>query len=439
MAIVDAQEENLTANDKKTKGHGKKLTDKKVESLRPKTKRYIEWDGRTGLGVRVSPFGKKTFIFMYRFNGKARMMTLGTYGTTAPDISLADAGQIKADAVKDIKQGIDPGQKEITKKRLHREAPTVAELVDEYIENWAKKRKRSWAEDERILKLDIVPVWGNRKAKSIIRRDVITLLNSIVERDAPIQANRTLAVVRKMFNFAVGQDIIPATPCAEIQAPAPEKQRDRVLADAEIKTLWDELPKARMTELTRLAIKLQLATAQRIGEVAAAEWSEIDLDGNIWTIPGEKTKNGLPHRVPLSPMALELLQSIRIESGASQYLFPSPREAVGHMSPSAMGRAMYKAILEKKEKYRINLKDVTPHDLRRTAASKMTEAGIPRLVVSKVLNHAETGITAVYDRHGYDNEKRQALDTWARKLDSIITGKGEGKVIPIQKGAGKKR
>lgn len=403
------------------------LTDTQVKNLKKKAQRYILWEeGRTGFGVRVSPHGLKTFIFMFRFNGKPRMMTLGNY----PDMSLADAGIKKANAEKELEQGNDPGEKALTTKRISREAPTVADLINEYIEKWAKVHKRSWKEDERILKKDVIPAWGGMKAKAITRRDVITLLDGIVERGAPIQANRLLAAIRKMFNFAVGRDVIPATPCAAIPAPAKENQRDRVLTETEIKTLWDELPKAKMVELTRLAMKFQLATAQRIGEVAGAKWEEIDLPGKVWTIPAEKAKNGIQHRVPLSPMVLSLLDAIKAESGESLYLFPSPHHEVGHMNPSAMGHALTRAIQSKK----IGIKDATPHDLRRTAASHMTAAGIPRLVVSKVLNHAESGVTAVYDRHGYDNEKRQALETWARKLESIVTGNTEGKVIPIKKG-----
>ncbi len=422
------------------------LTDAQIKSLRPSKKRFIKFED-SGLGVRVFPSGKKSFVIMYRFNDKQRMMTLGTY----PALTLTKARTKAAKAKETLDEGKDPGAEQIAVKAAHKAAPTVADLVDEYLERYAKPKKRSWKKDERILKSNLIPAplpgydprkcktIGELKAKDVTKRDIIALLDGIVDREAPIMANRTLEIVRKMFNFAMERDIIPASPCAAISKPGKENRRDRVLTDDEIKTLWSELPKCNMTELTRLAIKFQLLTAQRIGEAAAAEWSEIDLKSNIWTIPGEKAKNGLPHRVPLSTMALELLKAIRIESGSSQYLFPSPRVAIGNMSPSAMGRALFAAIKGEaikgmKTKYRLKLKDVTPHDLRRTAATKMTEAGIDRLVVGKVLNHAESGVTAVYDRHAYDNEKRMALDTWARKLESIITGKGEGKVIPMRKG-----
>lgn len=399
------------------------ITDVQVRNLKPKARRYVVWDGE-GFGVRVGPSGKKAFIFMYRFDGKPRMMTLGKY----PKMDLATARLKKAEAEEKVSKGEeDPGETATITKRVNREAPIVAELVEEYLEKWAKPRKRSWQEDERILKFDVVPVWGNLKAKAITRRNVITLLDGIIERGAPIAANRTLAVIRKMFNFAVGRDVIPATPCAAITRPAPENRRDRVLTDAEIKALWNELPNAKMIELTRLAVKFQLATAQRIGEVAAAEWPEIDLDGKVWTIPAEKAKNGMPHRVPLSPLATELLKAIKVESRASTWLFPSRRKTVGHILPTAIGHALNVAIRDKK----IGIDHATPHDLRRTAASKMTEAGIPRLVVGKILNHAESGVTSVYDRHGYDNEKRQALETWARKLEEIITGRKESKVVPL--------
>lgn len=398
------------------------FTDKKIQNLKPKAQRYEEWEGN-GFGVRVTPRGVKSFVYLYRFEGKPRRLTLGTY----PKMTLAEAHTAHGEAMKKLEKGIDPGAEAVTEREEERKAPTVAALIDEYMQKWAKPRKRSWREDKRILEKDVLPAWGQHKAGEITKRDVLRLLDGIVDRGAGVMANRTLAVVRRMFNFAVGRDIVTVSPCLAVRAPAPEQQRDRVLTTAEIRALWHGLEGAKMmSEGTKLALKLQLVTAQRKAEIVTAAWNEIDLTENWWTIPPEKAKNKLPHRVPLSPLALELLQAAKSLSGDSPWIFPSPQNS-RHITPEAVDHALRRPGLEA-----LGFKFV-PHDLRRTAASHMTGMGIPRLVVSKLLNHVEKGVTAIYDRYSYDLEKRQALESWALKLKAIIEGV-ENNVIPLVRG-----
>jgi integrase len=390
-----------------------RLTDRGIAALKSKSQRYEVWEeGRTGLGVRVSPVGRKSWVFMYRFGGKARRMGLGTY----PAVGVAEARMKHAKAKVLLEKGVDPGAQELAHKRAEQSAETVADLIEEYLEKWARPRKRSAHEDERQLRKDVLPAWGKRKAKDITRRDVIALLDGIAERGSPIQANRTLAVVRKMFNFAISRDILDATPVAMVKAPAKENQRDRVLSADEIRAFWQGLDTAPMSEGVKLALKLQLVTAQRPGEVARISLTELDIQETIWTIPAERAKNEQGHRVPLSPPALELIQQARFQAGDSQWLFPSPR-IEGPIAPRSIDHALHKALSG------MGLANITPHDLRRTAASNMTALGINRLVVSKILNHVEKGVTAVYDRHGYDAEKRHALEVWASRLEEIVSGK----------------
>jgi integrase len=388
-----------------------KFTDKFIAALRPKAARYEIWEGG-GFGVRVSSGGGKAWIWVYHFDGRPRRMTLGSY----PELGLADARLKFAEARKLLSGGIDPGAREVQKRKAERVAETVTELAEAYLEKWARPRKRSAAEDERQLRKDVIPAWGKRKAKDITRRDVIALLDAIVDRGSPIAANRALAVIRRMFGWAVSRDIIPASPCVAVKAPAKERRRDRVLNADEIAILWRALgnPELAMSPAIRLALKLQLVTAQRKGrEVIAAEWSEFDLKEGVWTIPAEKTKNGMPHRVPLSPLALAILDEIATITGRDgRWLFPSPRPGRS-ITDLAVNHAM------RNNRGMLGVSDATPHDLRRTAASHMTSIGISRLVVSKILNHAETGVTAVYDRHSYDAEKRVALEAWGERLEKI--------------------
>jgi integrase len=406
-----------------------RFTDKSIAALRPKAERYEIWEGG-GFGVRVSPRGIKAWVWVYHFAGRPRRMTFGTY----PAIGLADARIKLADARKLLERGIDPGDREVQTRRAERAAETLAELAEAYLDKWARPRKRSAAEDERILRKDVIPAWGRRKAKDIARREVIALLDGIVDRGSPVAANRTLAVIRRMFGWALSRDIIPANPCSAVKAPGKETRRDRVLSADEIAALWRSLdnPETPISKPIRRALKLQLATAQRKGEVIDAEWSEFELDEGIWTIPGERAKNGLPHRVPLSPLSIAVLAEIRAavpDGRQSKWLFRSPRRE-GPITGPAVDHAM------RDNREVLGTGDATPHDLRRTAASHMTSIGISRLVVSKILNHAEPGITAVYDRHSYDREKRTALNAWGERLEEII-GKGRepSKIVPLRASA----
>ena len=406
-----------------------RYTDKGIAALKPKAKRYEVWeDGRTGLGVRVSPKGRKSWVYMYRFNGTLRRMGFGTY----PAVGLASARVKHANAKELLAKGTDPAAQQLERKRAERDAETVNDLAEEYLEKWARPRKRSAGVDERILRKDVLPAWGARKAREIRRRDVILLLDTIVERGAPIAANRTLGIIRRMFNFAISRDILDATPVAMVKPPAKENQRERVLSPEEIRIFWNDLDKAPITPGICLALKLQLVTAQRKGELIGMAQSEFDLkEEKVWIIPPERAKNGKTHRVPLPPLAVSLIKKAQALAGDSQWLFPSPR-GDGPVKPQAVNQALYRACMppDKRpkaarlaEKPAVGLTGVVPHDLRRTAASNMAALGINRLVISKILNHVETSVTAIYDRHGYDAEKRHALEAWAAHLEGILSGK----------------
>ena len=226
------------------------------------------------------------------------------------------------------------------------------------------------------------------------------------------------------------RDILDINPCIGVRAPGKETRRDRILSEAEIATFWRGLGKARMSDQVRLALKLQLVTAQRRGEIVEADWSEMDLGNRVWTIAAERSKNRVAHSVPLSQMALELIENIRPISGESAWLFPSPKGGDRPITRRAVNHALNAS------QDVLGVDNVTTHDLRRSAASHMTALGIPRLVVGKVLNHSDRSVTAIYDRHGYDREKRQALDVWGRRLEEIISGvpATDNVVVPLAAG-----
>jgi integrase len=292
--------------------------------------------------------------------------------------------------------------------------PTFEQVARLYVERYARLRKRSWREDERILLHDVLPRWGGRRAHSITARDVRRLLDAIVDRGAPIQANRTLAVVRRVFNWAAAPDraLVPQAhnPCRGLERPAPERQRERVLGESELRAVWRALDAEPLRNAA--LFKLYLLTAQRGGELRTMAWADVDLASGWWTIPGSRAKNGRSHRVPLSPPAVVLLREL---PRTSAWVFPTPRG-----SASGYRERIYKVV--DRLRRATGITDFTPHDLRRTAASYMTSMGIPRLTVAKLLNHAEPGVTAVYDRYAYDREKREAVVAWATRLKEIVGG-----------------
>ncbi len=162
-----------------------RFTDKATAALPPKPERYEVWeDGRTGFGLRVSPRGRKSWVWLYRHRGKPRRLCFGTY----PDMSLADAHLRLAEARKILEAGDDPGLLLAAERQADRAAETVEELAELYLEKWARPRKRSAAEDERILRRDVIPAWKGRRARNIERKDITALLDGIVQRGSPIAA-----------------------------------------------------------------------------------------------------------------------------------------------------------------------------------------------------------------------------------------------------------
>ena len=400
-----------------------RLTDRTIAALKSTPGGQCDYFDRAlpGFGVRVSPRGKKTFILLYRNQAKRlRRQTLGRY----PLMSLATAREDAQAALRKATTGRDPAteQKEAQKAAVTQTFGALAQL---YIEKHAMRKKRSWRSDARMIRREL-DGWRDRPVASLRRRDVIEILDGIVARGAPVLANRVLSLISKMLNFALGlDDWVEANVAAKLSKPSAEQSRSRVLSAAEIKTVWAHLSQpapddldvndARYWKLTRAALQLRLITAQRGKEVLSMRW--VDVEGSWWTIPADVAKNKLPHRVWLSAPALRALATLK-GNGERDYVFKG-----------VVGPRQRRGALEGLE-----VNDVRPHDFRRTAASMMASGGVPRLTISKILNHVETGVTAIYDRHSYDPEKKAALIWWGAKLDAVITGK-RSRVLPFARRA----
>jgi len=389
-----------------------KFTVRSLDALKPPAQGRLDyWDADLpGFGLRIAALSpnrpgtvpRKTWTLMFRVDGRQFRLSLGSYSA----LPLAEARQLAKDALREIAHGRNPAEQ----KKAARLAETVSDLADLYIEKHARPNKKTWQTDYQVVNRDIKPPWGNRKVADIKRRDVIAWVDRLMERGRPIMANRTFEVARKMFSFAVARDLIEASPFFGVAKPAPERQRERVLSEDEIRKVWAGI-EAEPPTLAAI-MKLRLLTAQRGGEVASMRWQDIDFGTGWWTIPAAMNKSNRAHRVPLSPPVLSILAAVREQPEDPELVFP--------------GKSGYRVAILWRSGDRVRSVsgvDFVPHDLRRTAASHMAAMGIGRLTIGKVLNHADPSITSVYDRHSYDNEKRAALEAWARRLAEIIDGK----------------
>jgi integrase len=387
------------------------LTARTVESIKPTQGKRVEYFDTQipGLALRVTPTGSKSWTVLYRHRSRLRRLTLGK----ASVLSLADARDRARDFLHDATKGADPA----TAKQDGRKAQTIGDLADLYIQKWAKPRKRSWKADDNLLRRKVLPRWRHRAIVDITRQDVRLLVEQVAEAGAPIVANRVAALLSKLFAFALDRDLVTASPAVRIPRPGHEQARDRVLTEDELRALWRSF--SALAPPMAAFYRLRLVTVQRGGEVASMRWQDVDLDAGWWTIPATVSKNRLAHRVPLAPTALALLKGLQPKD---------EDQRVGFVLTGARGKRQ-----QSEAAATFTVPNFRGHDLRRTAASLMASGGIERLTISKVLNHVERSVTAVYDRHSYDAEKAAALAWWDARVRAIVEQR-TGTVRPFVRG-----
>jgi integrase len=373
----------------------KALTAKVVENLKPALSRRVELRDTLlpGFGLRVTVKGRKSWFAIGRVRGRQVRHTIGTY----PVVSLSDARAAARTII---------GQMQLGAYGLQDEpAPISFEAaIEEFISKYAKPKNRDWERTQSVLRkfssLNAKPL------KDIKRADVVRILDDIVASGAPIRANRALAAIKKLFAWALDRGLVDVHPVLGLKPPAKENRRDRILTDAEVRSFW--LATGELGYPFGPAIQLFLLTAQRRGEVTAMRWSNIDFDRRVWTIPASVAKNGRAHEVPLSAFVLEILAGLPRFAGSDLVFTTTGRTPV-----SGFGRVKYR--LDKM----MGASNWRFHDLRRTAASGMARLGVSPHVIEKVLNHVSgqiSGVAAIYNRHGYEAEKRKALEEWAETL-----------------------
>lgn len=448
---------NAEPSSRKLRSIKRKLTDTKVRKAPARGARYELRDGG-GLSLWVYPTGKKSWVYTYTLaeadgSKRKKRINLGEY----PAVTLEQARERHMEARDLVARGKDPQAEREHRKReeaarraaeaREKQKITVANLAALYLELHAKRKKRSWKEDERIIKREVLPVWGELDPNEITRVDVNALLDRIVNRGAPVMANRVRALLSKMFRWALGRGYVENNPVEGTELPAPERPKDRALSPDEVRIFWHGLDRTALSCEVKTALRLTLVTAQRPGEVAGMRYEELSREDGmvVWTIPGERRKKNDKHRVPLPPLALDLIGPWEGRTGP---VFPAPKDPSKSITPEALARALARNLGQpetvppqkhgKRQREKIPVAPFTPHDLRRTAATLMGKAGVMMVFVPLVLGHKPRDVTRrVYDLNEYLPEKARALLLWARYLERVIRGEEPGAEVIRFPGADK--
>jgi integrase len=369
-------------------------------------------------------------------------------------VSLADACEGRASVLASINQGRDPA----AERRAMMEAAstnsgapgTFGWLFDEWLERHAKKKLGRWLDEQKRYERHLAPPLAKSLIADLERKDVREVRDIVAEQSGPIESNRVVALFNRVMNWAVDEDRAKFNPAARLKKVGDEKRRERVLSTDEIARVWAELDRPLQvdgakgglnetdlaaSEAMRRALKVLFLTGQRRGEVIGMRKDELDLtDGDAWwSLPGSRTKNGLPHRVPLTSMAVAVIKDAMQASGRSDFVFPSHRtdEAI---IPDAVTKAL-RRICRRMEP---RIEGLGPHDIRRTIGQTMRKVGVSVEDRGYVFNHvsgAKAKVTSWnYDPGEHDDEKRAAIKKWEREL-CRITGSNGAKIIELPRRA----
>jgi integrase len=393
---------------KNTRRH---LTKSQCEKAQPRIGgRYILWDDDPkGLGLRITEYGAKSWVFVYRVNGQQTWMTLENCPTNDP----APARKAAHDAIYNLGMERDPAQIARDKRLAESGADRFKALVTRYLADPETRALRTVAGIERQISKHLLPAWGSRKAKDISPADVMALIENYAATK-PVAANRLLSVAREVFDFGKRKLILTSNPASVVEKSKENNVHHRAASDVEISKLWLALD----SEPAPLAAAYRLLalTGCRRAEVWDAKWSEIDLQNNVWTIPAARTKNGREHRIPLVGMALEIITALKSLPRTGDFLFPDKMDRKTAYPLSRLHQRICTAA---------DVKDFQIHGLRSTVASGLGNLGTLAEIISRVLNHT-TGkegqgskITLVYNQHHYDGPKRAALELWDQHVRGL--------------------
>lgn len=404
-----------------------KLKAATVETLQATDRRQeIPDDLCTGLYLVVQPTGKKSWQVRYRHGGVHRRMTLASF----PTLTLAAARVRAREVMAAASEGRDPAEEVKAAKapKPEDDRDKIKTLIGQYDKRHLKGLK-SGDVVRRELDRFVVKEWGERDIHSITKRDVIDLLDGIADSGRVVTANRVRAYLNKFLNWAVERDILPLSPATGVKPVAKEASRDRVLTDDEIRWFWQACD-AEGFPWGPLG-KVLLLTGQRLNE--AAQITEGEIRGDLWHLSADRTKNGRAHDVPLSDAVQAVLGAVERIEGKPGFIFTTTgtTPVSGFFKARAHLAEAIERLAAEERGEAVDIPRWTFHDLRRTAATGMARLGIPVRVTEAVLNHVSGtggGIVAVYQRHDYADEKRQALEAWGRFVLSLVQGQPDNVV-----------
>lgn len=389
-----------------------KLTAAAVSRIKAPTAGQVDFfdAAMPAFGLRVGKTSRSYFL-VTRINGKLARLTIGRAATNeAPGMTLAEARRIAGEWQTMAANGDDPREAKIREMEAKEEAKrnTFAVLA----ERWLKRDQAGNKDVERLRRLierEAVSRWGTKPAANVTRRDCLRLIDEIADRGAATQARRVHAHLHRLFRWGVDRDEIEANPMANLPKPGTENPRDRVMSDEELARVW--LAMGKLGYPFGPAFRLLTLTAARREEIVGLNWDEVDMGAAVIRLAGARTKNGEPHDIPLAPAAVAILAALpRI---AGRFVFTT----TGKTPATGISKA------KKRLDGLCAVSDWRLHDLRRTAATGMQRLGIRLEVTEAALNHisgSRSGIVAVYQRHRYADEKRTALEAWARHVESLI-------------------
>jgi integrase len=376
--------------------------------------------GTRGLVLHVLTSGTATWYVHYDVQaGKRRKRRKHKIGRI-DEVSLADALRETERLRPLIRQGADPA----TEKVANRVAITFAELAAERLEKGDPLQPGTQRDYRLMLTKDVLPAFGSLPAKSVTRAHVIDVLDVVSSRGASRRADMTRNVISSIFAFGIDRGLVTNNPASGLRNRHDNQPRDVVATKDDIRRLWSAMDdgEAAMSPAIATIVRLALLTGLRRTEIAAARKDELDLTSTspLLTIPRGRAKNRNRHRVPLSPQAATLFRQAIEQAEGGVFVFPGERGA-SHIASRSVSKAM------ERTRAKLKIKDITMHDLRRTAGTFMSQLGVPKNVRERILNHGgkrKGSITeGVYNLYEYDTEKRAALELWAEALDCIVQGK----------------
>lgn len=411
-----------------------KITKRAIDSLSPDAKVLFLWDEELrGFGLKLTPNGAKSYVVQYRLGGreaKTRRFTIGTHGSPwTPEQARTEAKRL----LTMVGQGTDPQAAAQERRRVAVDLALksyVERFLEEYGEqNWRKDTLSGAAGN---LRRYLVPVLGDKPLPSIKRSDITAVLDAIPP-SKPALRRGVFANVRKLFSWAVERGDIERSPFEGMKPPAVVASRDRILSDDELRLVWDA-----STDLGKLfgpLVRLLLLTGQRRDEVGGMTWRELNRSAAEWVIPAARSKNGKAHVVPLSAPALAELDAI-----AGKETWPTRGFVFSTTKTTPIsGYSKVKARLDRKMLELSGAEDLQAwrlHDLRRTFATGMQRLGIRFEVTEALLNHvsgSRAGVAGIYQRHDWREEKRAALDAWARHVEQLVSGSEDTNVVELRR------